>query len=307
MADVIGTRPTSAGLDLLTRVISSGAQLTFTRGAFGDSIRNGSYVNPTAAEQLALTALIHEKLSLPIADLATDSGNSVVELLVKNANVQQTFQVREIGLFARDPDNNQEVLYCYVNYGDTGFIMPAPTGGIVIEFFYRLITAVGAAENVTAVIDRTSLYTTLNKFLEHVNATLPHPNFTIPETYTLPTASPTIKGGIKVGANLFMSGDSLNAENSYVLPTASTSTKGGAKVGYGLIMQDDTLNVAQSLTGGLADSIAALELRVAALEEGGTAAVVVTDLVLDTSADKSANFQLSGSYSLTSDGYFTLS
>ena len=51
----------------------------------------------------------------------------------------------------------------------------------------------------------------------------------------LPTASNTVKGGIKVGANLSIDGDGvLNAEDgNYTLPTASNTVKGGIKLGEG--------------------------------------------------------------------------
>jgi len=51
----------------------------------------------------------------------------------------------------------------------------------------------------------------------------------------LPTASSTVKGGIKVGANLSIDGDGvLNAEDgNYTLPTASSTVKGGVKLGEG--------------------------------------------------------------------------
>ena len=48
--------------------------------------------------------------------------------------------------------------------------------------------------------------------------------------YTLPTASPSTKGGIKVGSGLSMDGEKLNA-TPYNLPTASDKVKGGVKIG----------------------------------------------------------------------------
>ena len=63
--------------------------------------------------------------------------------------------------------------------------------------------------------------------------------------YTLPTASTSTKGGVKVGTGLSMNGDSLNCTvsgGSYTLPTASSTTKGGVKIGSGLSMNNDTLN-----------------------------------------------------------------
>ena len=90
--------------------------------------------------------------------------------------------------------------------------------------------------------------------------------------YTLPAASETELGGVKVGENLSISEGKLNAKdttysdatqsasglmssvdkkkldsieekaNNYTLPTASTSTKGGVKIGDNLTMDGDTLN-----------------------------------------------------------------
>ena len=89
--------------------------------------------------------------------------------------------------------------------------------------------------------------------------------------YSLPTASANVKGGIKVGTNLSMNGEVLNATdttysaatqsanglmsaadkkkldgiaagaNAYSLPTASASTKGGVKVGAGLTISSEVL------------------------------------------------------------------
>lgn len=73
--------------------------------------------------------------------------------------------------------------------------------------------------------------------------------------YTLPTASTTRKGGIKVGEGLEMNGDTLNVilegGSDYSLPTASSTRKGGIKVRNGddgLKMEGDYLTV--TLTGG---------------------------------------------------------
>ena len=71
--------------------------------------------------------------------------------------------------------------------------------------------------------------------------------------YTLPTASTTKKGGIKVGEGLEMNGDTLNVtlEGDYSLPTASSTRKGGIKVRNGddgLKMEGEYLTV--TLTGG---------------------------------------------------------
>lgn len=70
--------------------------------------------------------------------------------------------------------------------------------------------------------------------------TLPNASGTLALTsdivsYTLPIASATILGGIKVGNNLSIDANGiLSAGNSYVLPTASATVLGGIKVGTNL-------------------------------------------------------------------------
>lgn len=68
------------------------------------------------------------------------------------------------------------------------------------------------------------------------------------DTYVLPTASESVKGGIKIGTGLEMTGESLG------LSTASESVKGGAKIGTGLKMNSDTLELetaSESVKGGI--------------------------------------------------------
>ena len=58
--------------------------------------------------------------------------------------------------------------------------------------------------------------------------------------YTLPTASATVLGGIKVGENLSIDGNGvLSAQDSYELPKATTSVLGGVKVGANLAVDSD--------------------------------------------------------------------
>ena len=66
-------------------------------------------------------------------------------------------------------------------------------------------------------------------------------------SYTLPTASKTTKGGIKVGTGLSMDGDTLNAFEQYTLPAATTTKLGGVKVGSGLAMTGEVLSATYTL------------------------------------------------------------
>ena len=80
--------------------------------------------------------------------------------------------------------------------------------------------------------------------------------------YTLPAATATTLGGVKVGDNLTVTDDGTLAATAYTLPAATASTLGGVKVGAGInVASDGTIDVQ-----ALLDRIAALESKVAALE-----------------------------------------
>ena len=76
---------------------------------------------------------------------------------------------------------------------------------------------------------------------------------TIPSAYTLPTASASTIGGIKVGSGLSIDGSSvLSATYSYSLPSATTSTLGGVIVGTGLAVSSGTVSVAYGTSSSTA-------------------------------------------------------
>lgn len=93
------------------------------------------------------------------------------------------------------------------------------------------------------VADTTDATTTTHGLMSASDKTKLNGIETNANNYSLPTASASVKGGIKVGSGLSMSGETLNNTYSYTLPTASTSVKGGIKVGSGLSMSGETLNV----------------------------------------------------------------
>lgn len=79
--------------------------------------------------------------------------------------------------------------------------------------------------------------------------------------YSLPTASSTVKGGVKIGSGLQMSGEILsvdyntisNKPAAYSLPVAGVNTLGGIKVGSGLNISSD--GVLSATGGGTADAV----------------------------------------------------
>lgn len=77
--------------------------------------------------------------------------------------------------------------------------------------------------------------------------------------YTLPTASASTKGGVKIGEGLTMDGEVLKNTNPtpptpYTLPVASAETLGGVKVGTNLSIDENGVLSASGGGGGGSDS-----------------------------------------------------
>lgn len=94
--------------------------------------------------------------------------------------------------------------------------------------------------------------------------------------YTLPAATSSVLGGVKIGSGITVAADgTISAASSYTLPTASTTVKGGIKVGTGLTMSSETLNHSNSITAKTAYGSTATT----ASANGGS--ITVTDVKYD--------------------------
>lgn len=171
-----GSRVTRRGFDLLAKAVA-GKELKYTRVAFGDSVKAGQVVIPSIEEGVELDDLINWRMNLPMADCSfTGAGTAAIKFSVKNAEIAEGFWIRELGLFAEDPDTGEEILYCYRNSGLLSEYIPAGGGAVVWDIIMTLITVVDQATNVTAVIDANLAYVSQSEFTLHVNSSNPHPN-----------------------------------------------------------------------------------------------------------------------------------
>lgn len=145
MANFPALKMTAAGRVLQSKA-QTGQLLKFTRVALGDGSLVGS-ADP-------LTAMVGERQSLSIqAQNTSGDGTSILRVIATNKGVEQGFYMREVGAFAQDPDTGTEVLYSYTNAGAECDFLPAEGGAITWEGVFDLVTVVGNAANVTAVID----------------------------------------------------------------------------------------------------------------------------------------------------------
>lgn len=145
MANFPGLKMTAAGRELQAKA-QTGQLLKFTRVALGDGL--------PPADPDALVALVNEcqTLSVQRQEVPGD-GTAVLRVIMTNQGVKTGFYMRELATFAEDPDTGAEVLYSYSNAGDECDFLPAEGAAVVWEGIFDLVTVVGNAENVTAVID----------------------------------------------------------------------------------------------------------------------------------------------------------
>jgi len=132
----------------------TGVRLVFTRIAVGDGQLSGQDISD-------LTALIHEIKSVTLNKYKTlPGGKAVVGGVLSNQDIVNGFWWRELGLFAMDPDIG-EILYCYGNAGELAEYIPSPGGAQILEKQVDIISIIGNAQNVSAEIDQSLIYATI--------------------------------------------------------------------------------------------------------------------------------------------------
>lgn len=185
-----GSIMTAGGLDILARGIA-GEQIIYTRVAVGDSMRNNTLVTPTDAQITQFTGLIHRREDIPIVDCRfAGNGTLVVQAMLQNANFENGFWVREIGLYAKIEGDANDVLYSYRNTGVLSSYTPSGQGATLINRLFNLVTVVDNATNITAILDGTLVYVSQAQLTNHINSPNPHPN--IPQVKNEVEAAPYI-------------------------------------------------------------------------------------------------------------------
>lgn len=171
MSDTRNTTLTIAGMNILAKC-QQGKELHFTRVMMGDgTVPEGQHIKD-------MTDMVNPILKLPVGTIRVDgTGTSVMECILKNAELEKGFFARELGIYANDPDTEEEVLYAYRNTGNYSEYIPAAGSGEVINFVYSVITVVGQSENVTVVIEEGIGGVSRAEFYDHQNDVNPHPNF----------------------------------------------------------------------------------------------------------------------------------
>jgi len=168
-----GMTMTTKGINLQTKV-QAGATLNFTKIKVGDGVLS------SGTTLASLTDLVESKLTVEIESVTSlGDGTYRVRGTLTNASVTTGFFLREVGVFATDPDDG-EILYSVANAGDECDYLPAGGGSVVVEQVVDIITAVGSASSVTATIDEDSVLLSKATFTEHQEASpIDHPDSSV--------------------------------------------------------------------------------------------------------------------------------
>lgn len=135
-----GQKLTDKGHALLAKVIA-GATLEFTRVALGDGAAD-------PADWGRLTALANPVHSMAIQSKEiVDSRRVSLSARLYSTDLSDGFTLREMGIFAIDPDEG-EILYSYENLGEDAETIPQSGDYTMLIRKYSIMIEVGNAANV---------------------------------------------------------------------------------------------------------------------------------------------------------------
>lgn len=170
---------TTAGQMLASKTLE-GKILQFTKFVIGD----GTLTDDSLDTVKALENLINPVLNFNIANIKRDRQTQVdLQGTFKNTELENATHLRELGVFAKDPDTQQEVLFAYVNYGDNAeYINNSELEKQ--ERFYDMYIVIDNADNVTITVDSSIVYVTKRQLDEALSTKADTPVY-----YTLTLAS----------------------------------------------------------------------------------------------------------------------
>lgn len=165
-----GMRLTNDGRQVLALGLT-GKNIHFSKVAYGDG--DFDYSTESVAD---MTELKNWKMDLPIVGkVVSGDGIALIKAQLINVGLAEGFRAKEIGVYAINPDTDEEILYAYRNAGDEYSFVPGGAGPVKINVTKSYWIEIADAENVTFNIDWSFAYVSQEDFQEHVDSETAHP------------------------------------------------------------------------------------------------------------------------------------
>jgi hypothetical protein len=159
---ISGMQLTNAGVILHAKVQTGTTSLVLTK------VEIGSGQLTEGQDITELNALINSEMTLAISSVTViGDGTARVRCTAINTGIIGGFYLREVGIFATDPDNG-EILFAASNAGDQADYFPAEGGPVAVEHQIDMIIVIGNAASVSISVLSESIATSLAaSFEEH--------------------------------------------------------------------------------------------------------------------------------------------
>lgn len=145
---------TASGKNLLLRALT-GENITFTKIQLG----NGPAQDPVAA-----SALVNPILTVELSKIEVGQEYVTLTAPFTNGSIKSGFHITEAGFFAKDPDDNaKEILYAIGNEDESLADYVPDSGNRILEMQFDALIFIGDAENVSAAISSSLVYTSKNE------------------------------------------------------------------------------------------------------------------------------------------------
>ena len=147
-----GTVITKKGLMLITKLLASRSELTFSKVGVG--VGNV----PSGYDPSGMMDLNNYKMDGEISEIKADAerNQASIRFQVSSVGVTEAFTVTEAGVYAQDPDEG-EILYAYLDMSDDPQMIYDEESTISKFLEMTLVVVVGTVERITAIISPQSL------------------------------------------------------------------------------------------------------------------------------------------------------
>lgn len=133
---------TTAGYELLNRLIASQGTLHITKAELGSGVCTGEEACR------ARTSLVNRVCDASLTKVSFEGGEAKITVQYLNTGLATGFFVNEVGIYAKHPTTGANTLYCYVTFGNNpDWIAPESSAQYVRT--YDIKTIISSLQNVT--------------------------------------------------------------------------------------------------------------------------------------------------------------